>query len=61
MCACSFDMRFTFVYASWEGTANDSRVFAEAITNSEVHFPHPPTGKSHLMTIYMCMNFIFMK
>lgn len=24
MCACSFDMRFTFVYAGWEGTPNDS-------------------------------------
>ena len=53
MCACSFDMLFTFVYAGWEGTANDSRVFVEAITNSELRFPHPPTGKFHSMNVYV--------
>ncbi|RWR87927.1 LOW QUALITY PROTEIN: protein ALP1-like protein [Cinnamomum micranthum f. kanehirae] len=61
MCACSFDIPFTFVYAGWIGTTNDFRVFVEAITNLELHFLHPPTGKSHLMTIYTCMSFVFMK
>ncbi|KAK3227286.1 hypothetical protein Dsin_007148 [Dipteronia sinensis] len=31
MCVCSFDMMFTFVYTGWKGTANDSRVFLDAI------------------------------
>ncbi|XP_050290216.1 protein ALP1-like [Quercus robur] len=31
MCACDFDMKFTFVYTGWEGTANDSRVFLDAL------------------------------
>ena len=24
MCACDFDMTFTFVYGGWEGTTNDA-------------------------------------
>ena len=24
MCACDFDMMFTFVYGGWEGTTNDA-------------------------------------
>ena len=32
MCACDFDMMFTFVYAGWEGTANDARVFLDVLT-----------------------------
>ncbi|KAM6595916.1 uncharacterized protein LOC133034767 [Cannabis sativa] len=35
LCACNFDMFFTFVSAGWEGTANDSRVFIDAITTPE--------------------------
>ncbi|XP_056158651.1 uncharacterized protein LOC130134880 [Syzygium oleosum] len=31
LCVCSFDMRFTFVYASWEGSANDYRVLSAAL------------------------------
>ncbi|XP_042487124.1 putative nuclease HARBI1 isoform X3 [Macadamia integrifolia] len=45
MCACSFDMRFTFVYAGWEGSAHDARVFEEARSNATLGFPHPPPGK----------------
>ncbi|CAH9146104.1 unnamed protein product, partial [Cuscuta epithymum] len=30
MAACSHDMLFTYVYAGWEGTGNDSRVFLDA-------------------------------
>ncbi|KAK3218858.1 hypothetical protein Dsin_012828 [Dipteronia sinensis] len=41
MCVCSFDMIFTFVYMGWEGTANDSRVFLDAIGRQENCFPHP--------------------
>ncbi|XP_042504682.1 protein ALP1-like [Macadamia integrifolia] len=45
MCACDLDMKFTFVYASWEGSANDYRVFNEALNNPKFEFPHPPPGK----------------
>ena len=44
MCACDFDMMFTFVYTGWEGTANDSRVFADAVTRPENKFPFPNEG-----------------
>lgn len=44
MAACSHDM-FTFVYAGWEGTANDSRVFLDALTRQENGFPFPRDGK----------------
>ncbi|GAV63127.1 LOW QUALITY PROTEIN: DDE_4 domain-containing protein, partial [Cephalotus follicularis] len=39
LCACNFNMEFTFVYSGWEGTANDSRVFLDAVTRPEVNFP----------------------
>ena len=26
LCACNFDMMFTFIYMGWEDTTNDSRV-----------------------------------
>ena len=38
-----FDMLFTFVYSGWEGTANDSRVFLDALT-LENSFPKPHGG-----------------
>lgn len=31
-------MTFLFVYTGWEGTANDSRVFFDAIARPEVNF-----------------------
>lgn len=49
MCACDFDMRFTFVMAGWEGTANDSRVFLEKLSNPENKFPMPPRGKFYVV------------
>ncbi|XP_056689106.1 uncharacterized protein [Spinacia oleracea] len=52
MCACSFDMRFTFVMVGWEGTANDSRIFWETITNrEESKFPMPPKRKYYLVDL----------
>jgi len=32
MAICDFDMLFTFVYVGWEGTANNGRVFKDAVT-----------------------------
>ena len=39
MCAVNFDMCFTFVYSRWEGSANDSRVFENAILSDDMVFP----------------------
>ncbi|GMP62181.1 hypothetical protein CsSME_00024379 [Camellia sinensis var. sinensis] len=49
MCVCSFDMRFTYVLAGWEGTANDSRVFIETVHDPTNLFPIPPTDKYYVV------------
>ncbi|XP_061344936.1 uncharacterized protein LOC133290830 [Gastrolobium bilobum] len=49
MCACSFDMKFTFVYAGWEGSANDCRIFSTALETPRLEFPHPPPGKFYVV------------
>ncbi|XP_061982110.1 uncharacterized protein LOC133701926 [Populus nigra] len=49
MAACSFDMKFTFVWAGWEGSAHDTRNFLEAIDNPRIKFPKPPEGKYYLV------------
>ncbi|XP_062103069.1 protein ALP1-like [Humulus lupulus] len=48
MAACSFNMMFTYVYAGWEGTANDSRVLLDAIRKDD-NFPMPPPGKYYVV------------
>ena len=52
MCACSFDMRFTFVMSGWEGTANDSRVLLECISNPNNKFSLPTRGIYYNIYIY---------
>ncbi|XP_043725744.1 protein ALP1-like [Telopea speciosissima] len=49
MCACSHDKKFTFVNSGWEGSANDCRVFATALADPTLHFPHPPPGKYYVV------------
>ncbi|KAI3922740.1 hypothetical protein MKW98_006871 [Papaver atlanticum] len=49
MCVCDFDMCFTYVLAGWEGTANDARIFMEAISDPQSKFPHPPEGKYYVV------------
>ncbi|KAG6488995.1 hypothetical protein ZIOFF_050253 [Zingiber officinale] len=49
MLACDFDMLFTFVYTGWEGTANDSRVFIDALTRHENNFPKPCGDQFYLV------------
>ncbi|KAL4305809.1 hypothetical protein AHAS_Ahas16G0115400 [Arachis hypogaea] len=50
---CDLEMLFTFVYSGWEGTANDLRVFLDALTleiifqslmeiDSNFRFPNMP-------------------
>ncbi|XP_060205092.1 uncharacterized protein LOC132632956 isoform X1 [Lycium barbarum] len=35
LAACTFDLKFTYVLAGWEGTASDSRIMKEALTRRE--------------------------
>ncbi|KAM6583514.1 hypothetical protein CsatB_010516 [Cannabis sativa] len=47
MCICSFDMKFTYVVAGWEGSTNDARILSECVTNPDYEFPAPPNGKCY--------------
>ena len=47
MCVCNMDIQFTFVHSGWEGNANDSRVFKEAISDRKHGFPWPRIGTIH--------------
>ena len=49
MCACNFNMRFTYVHSGWEGSANDSRVMQDALGHAEYEFPWPPRGKNNFL------------
>ncbi|XP_057443774.1 uncharacterized protein LOC130735922 [Lotus japonicus] len=49
MAACDFNMCFTFVWAGWEGSAHDAKIFMEALRRPSLHFPHPPHGKYYLV------------
>uniref|UniRef100_A0A1S4CW74 DDE Tnp4 domain-containing protein n=1 Tax=Nicotiana tabacum TaxID=4097 RepID=A0A1S4CW74_TOBAC len=35
LAACTFDLKFTYVLASWEGTASDSRIMKEALNRQD--------------------------
>ena len=48
MAACDFDMQFTFIYAGWKGTANDSQIMADAMYNPKWNFPPAPPGECHI-------------
>ncbi|XP_031112048.1 uncharacterized protein LOC116016021 [Ipomoea triloba] len=49
MAVCSHDMMFTFVYAGWEGSANDSRIFLDALSKPEIGFPLPLEGHYYVV------------
>ena len=44
MCACDFDMKFTFACVGWEWSANDARIFLNYLNNESDNFPKPPAG-----------------
>ncbi|XP_028757226.1 uncharacterized protein LOC114716391 [Neltuma alba] len=44
--ACSFDMKFTYVLAGWEGTASDSRILKNALSREDKIII--PQGKFYL-------------
>lgn len=45
---CDFNMLFTFVWAGWEGGADDSQVLTEVAFNPTTGFPFPPRDKYYL-------------
>ncbi|XP_006604141.2 putative nuclease HARBI1 [Glycine soja] len=49
MAVCDFSMCFTFVWAGWEGSAHDTKIFMEALRKLALHFAHPPQGKYYLV------------
>ena len=58
MCACNFDMRFTYVHTGWEGSANDSRVMQDALGHAEYEFPWPPRGKKFFL-VHLVLDLFF--
>ncbi|GMN40426.1 hypothetical protein TIFTF001_009656 [Ficus carica] len=51
LAACSFDMKFTYMLAGYEGSCHDTRMLAEAIAFNVSRgngFPIPPPGKFYL-------------
>ncbi|XP_035542818.1 protein ALP1-like [Juglans regia] len=49
LCLCDFDMKFTYVYTGWEGTAHDARVFLDALSRARNGFPWPDPGYYYLV------------
>ncbi|XP_031101826.1 uncharacterized protein LOC116005724 [Ipomoea triloba] len=49
MAVCSHDMMFTFVYAGWEGSVNDSRIFLDALSKPEIGFLMSPEGHYYVV------------
>ncbi|XP_031273664.1 putative nuclease HARBI1 [Pistacia vera] len=46
---CDFNMLFTYVVTSWEGSAHDARVLNSVLDDPGSGFPHPPPGKYYLV------------
>ncbi|XP_027169408.1 protein ALP1-like [Coffea eugenioides] len=49
LAACDHDMRFVYVRVGWEGSAHDSRVLMDVISNPDAAFPVPPIGKYYVV------------
>ncbi|XP_040986376.1 uncharacterized protein LOC121234496 [Juglans microcarpa x Juglans regia] len=49
LCLCDFDMKFTYVYTSWEGTSHDARIFLDALKRRQNQFSLPPQGYYYLV------------
>ena len=57
MCDVSFDMRFNYVLAGWEGSASNSRILQDAIYRRPLNRLKVPVGNAlfnynHLFCIY---------
>lgn len=54
-------MSFTYVMVGWEGTANDSRIFLETITEPENgHYRHRENTILWTQALRLCLAFILL-
>lgn len=44
MVTCSFDMQIIFVWAGWEDSAHDTRIFLKVVNNPNIEFSKPQEG-----------------
>lgn len=44
LAACTFDLKFIFIYPGWEGSAADSRVLRAVLDDPDQNFPQIPKG-----------------
>ncbi|PKU62043.1 hypothetical protein MA16_Dca012152 [Dendrobium catenatum] len=49
MIAYDFNMCFTFVSPSWEGSTHDARIFKHVVMDPKYNFHAPPPGKFYLV------------
>nr|KAJ0205939.1 hypothetical protein LSAT_V11C500290280 [Lactuca sativa] len=49
MVVCDFNMCFTFVWAGWEGTAHDTRIFDEVLQIPDLNFPYTTGDKYYVV------------
>lgn len=61
MAVCDFNMKFTFAYAGWEGSAHDSRVFSAALRDTEINFPKPSEGMTFFYLFFIALSCIQFK
>ena len=56
LAACSFNMKFTYILVSYEGSCHDARMLEEAITFHG--FPIPPPGKilANIICLLYCIK-----
>ena len=63
MCACDFDMKFTFACVGWEGSAHDTKIFLSCLNNESDNFPKAPAGLVNMQfnySIKVCINIVKM-
>ncbi|XP_075652591.1 uncharacterized protein LOC142622913 [Castanea sativa] len=51
LCACDFDMKFTFACVGWVRSAHDTRIFLSCLNNERDNFPKPPAGKYYVVDL----------
>ena len=44
MCVADMDLCFTYVYAGWEGSAHDARIFTMCVNDPRLKFLTPVEG-----------------
>ena len=59
LAAISFDLKFTYVLAGWEGSAHDLRVLNDTFARpGSFSFPEGTIGLLHLLGLLVLINFV---